>query len=201
VTAELAVITKLEASDGASSAPQLENEFTKYLAGFLMQSLTPTDRGGDLQKTFAIAMLALLGGAPNGVEGSYLVHTMNGRAIPAELRLPATAGSFRLFRLEQGLLRLGDHGRFTLYFRYYHQLVPRGGKPTSTPVMSESESGTFKVQAGNIVLTPAKKTGRKARPSITATIVGDEISASYLLQSGGSQQRVTLALRRDASYW
>ena len=67
--------------------------------------------------------------------------------------------------------------------------------------MSESESGTFKAQAGNIVFTPTKKGGRKSATSISATIVGDEIRASYVLQSGGSQQRVSLTLRRDASYW
>lgn len=126
---------------------------------------------------------------------------MNGHALPAELRLPATAGDFRLFRLEQGVLRLSGGGRFSLYFRYYHQLVPRGSRPTSTPVLSDSETGTFKVQTGRMTLTPAKKKGGESRAPITATIVGDEIKASYLLQNGTSQQRVTLILRRDPTYW
>lgn len=154
-----------------------------------------------MQHLFAVGMAVLLGGASRSIEGSYLARTMNGQPIPAELHVAATAGNFRVFRLEQGLLRLTDDGRFTLYFRYYHQLVARGGKPTVTPVMSDSETGTFKVRAGNIVLTPTKKSGRKSRPSITATIMGDEIKASYLLQSGGTQQKVTLTLRRDASFW
>jgi len=126
---------------------------------------------------------------------------MNGHALPAELHVPAMAGDFRLFRLEQGVLRLSDDGRFTLYFRYYHQLVRRGAKPISTPVLSESERGTYKVRTGAIVLTPAKKKGSKSPASITATIAGDEIKATYLLQSAGPAQRVTLTLRRDASYW
>jgi hypothetical protein len=125
---------------------------------------------------------------------------MNGYALPAELRIPATAGDFRLFRLEQGVLRLRAGGRFTLYFRYYHQLVSRGGRPTSTPVLSDSESGTFKVEMGKMILTPAKKEG-KSRAPITATIADEEIRATYVLQNGNSQQRVTLALRRDPSYW
>jgi len=126
---------------------------------------------------------------------------MNGHALPAELRLPATAGDFRLFRLEQGVLRLIGGGRFTLYFRYYHQLVSRGARPTSTPVLSDSETGTFKVQMGKMILTPAKKKDGKMRPPITATIAGDEIRASYVLQNGSSQQRITLTLLRDSSYW
>jgi hypothetical protein len=126
---------------------------------------------------------------------------MNGHALPADLRLPATEGDFRLFRLEQGVLRLTSSGRFTLYFRYYHQLVPRGKRPTSTPVLSDSETGTFKVQMGKLLLTPAKRRDGKSRAPITATIAGDEINASYLLQTGSSQQRVTLSLRRDPSYW
>jgi len=126
---------------------------------------------------------------------------MNGHALPAELHLPATAGDFRLFRLEQGVLRLIGGGRFTLYFRYYHQLVSRGARPTSTPVLSDSETGTFKVQMGKMILTPAKKKDGKMRPPITATIAGDEIRASYVLQNGSSQQRITLTLLRDSSYW
>lgn len=126
---------------------------------------------------------------------------MNGHALPADLRIPATEGDFRLFRLEQGVLRLSGHGRFTLYFRYYHQLVPRGSRPTSTPVLSDSETGTYRVQMGKMILTPAKKQGAKSRAPITATIAGEEIRASYLLQNGTSPQLVTLTLRRDASFW
>ena len=50
---------------------------------------------------------------PRPIEGSYVARTLNGRALPAELRIPATAGDFRLFRLEQGVLRLSAGGRFT----------------------------------------------------------------------------------------
>ena len=77
------------------------------------------------------------------IEGSYVARTLNGHALPADLRLPATEGDFRLFRLEQGVLRLDGRGGFTLYFRYYHQLVRRGAKPVRTPVLSESETGTY----------------------------------------------------------
>lgn len=172
-----------------------------HLAGFLKGPVVPRHRSTDLQTIIALGVLALLGGAPSGIDGSYLARTMNGHVLPAELRVPVTAGNFRLFRLEQCVLRLTDDGRFTLHFRYYHQLVLRGGKPTSTPVMSESESGTFKAQAGNLVFTPTKKGGRKSVTSISATIIGDEIRASYVLRSGGSEQRVSLTLKRDASYW
>lgn len=135
------------------------------------------------------------------VEGSYVARTMNGHALPTELRVPVTAGDIRLFRLEQGVLRLSPGGRFTLYFRYYHQLVRRGARPTATSVLSDSETGTYTLHSGKLLLTPARKNGSKPRPTIPATIAGDEISASYLLQNGGSRERVTLVLRRDASYW
>jgi len=135
------------------------------------------------------------------VEGSYLARTMNGHPLPTELRVPVMAGDYRLFRLEQALLRLGHDGRFMLYFRYYHQLVRRGSKPTSTPVMSDSESGTYTVHAGSIILTPTRKRDGKTRPAITATVSGEDVKAGYLLESGGTTQRITLTLRRDASYW
>jgi hypothetical protein len=143
----------------------------------------------------------LHGSATRPIEGSYVARTMNGHTLPAELRIPATAGDFRLFRLEQGVLRLSDRGSFTLYFRYYHQLVSRGSRPKPTPVLSDSETGTYRIQMGKMILTPAKKKGARSRAPITATIAGEEIRASYLLQNGTSPQLVTLILRRDASYW
>ena len=154
-----------------------------------------------MRTIIALSLLVLHGGATHSIEGSYVARTMNGHVLPAELRIPATEGDFRLFRLEQGVLRLSEHGKFTLYFRYYHQLVPRGNRPTSTPVLSDSETGTYKVQMGKMILTPARKQGSKSRAPITATIVGDEIRAAYLLQNGTSPQLVTLILRRDPSFW
>jgi hypothetical protein len=126
---------------------------------------------------------------------------MNGRPLPAELRIPVTEGDVRLFRLEQGVLTLGSNGRFTLHFRYYHQLVRRGARPTRTPVMSDSETGSYSFNRGQLVLTPKKKKGDPARPIIAATIVGEEIKASYLLQDAVANERIALVLWRDASYW
>ena len=154
-----------------------------------------------MHRILAIGLLALHGGIRPSVAGSYLAQTMNGQRVPADLRVPVRDGDYRLFRLEQGLLRLSENGHFTLYFRYYHQLVRHGRKPVTTPVMAESETGTFTMRAGSIVLTPARKSGRNSPRSITATLVGDQISASYVLENGASAQRVTLTLRRDANYW
>lgn len=157
-----------------------------------------------LRKIAALALLVVHGGITAGplpIEGSYVARTLNGRAIPAELRLPVEDGDFRLFRLEQGVLHLGGGGRFTLYFRYYHQLVRRGTRPVVTPVLSESEVGTYTVKAGRLMLVPTKKKGARSRPTIAATISGEEIRASYLLQNGSGSERVALVLRRDASYW
>jgi hypothetical protein len=158
----------------------------------------------NLRKFAALGLAALSGvgfASPRPIEGSYVANTLDGRPLPADLRLPAVDGDFRLFRLEQGVLRLSSGGRFTLYFRYYHQLVRRGARPTTTPVLSDSESGTYKLDMGRMILTPSKKKGEKTRPSIPATIAGQEITASYVLQSGGTQRRVTLTLKRDASFW
>ena len=106
-----------------------------------------------------------------------------------------------MFRLEQGVLRLSQGGRFTLHFRYHHQLVRRGARPTLTPVMSDSESGTYSLKTGRLILTPAKKKGSRARSSFEATIVGNEIRATYLLEDATMRQPITLVLRRDESYW
>jgi hypothetical protein len=159
---------------------------------------------GRLYKIAALALLVAHGdGAPLSlpVEGSYVARTLNGSALPADLRIPATAGDFRLFRLEQGVLTLSPGGRFTLYFRYYHQLVRRGTRPVHTPVLSESEGGTYTVKAGQLMLVPTRKKGARSRPTIVATISGEEIRASYLLADGSARERVALVLRRDPSYW
>jgi hypothetical protein len=156
---------------------------------------------------YRIAALALLVAHGEGallslpVEGSYVARTLNGRAVPTELRLAATAGDFRLFRLEQAVLRLDARGRFTLYFRYYHQLVRQGARPVATPVLSEAEAGTYTLRSNELTLVPAKKKGARSRPTIVATISGEEIKAFYMLQSGSTRERVTLVLARDASYW
>jgi hypothetical protein len=158
----------------------------------------------NLYRIAALALLVARGdGAPLSlpVEGSYVAMTLNGRAVPADLRLPATAGDFRLFRLEQAVLRLDARGRFTLYFRYYHQLVRRGARPVTTPVLSESEAGTYSLRTNQLTLVPGKKKGARSRPTIVATISGEEIKAFYVLQNGSTSERVTLVLARDASYW
>jgi hypothetical protein len=135
------------------------------------------------------------------IEGSYVALKLNGHDVPSELRIPVTAGDVRIFRLEQGVLRLSQGGRFTLYFRYYHQLVRRGARPTVTPVMSDSESGTYSLSKGRLIFTPIKKKGSRARSSIAATIEGEEIRATYVLQDATIRQPITLELRRDASFW
>lgn len=135
------------------------------------------------------------------VEGSYVVRTMNGNALPAGVRLPTTEGDFRLFRLEQGVLTLKPSGRFSLHFRYYHQLVRRGARPTSTPVLSDSETGTYRVDNEKLLLSPTKKGRTHSRPNIAATLVGERLTASYLLTNGTLRHRITLVFRRDPSFW
>lgn len=141
------------------------------------------------------------GGRSVALDGSYVAKTLNGRTLPADLRLPATAGDFRMFRLEQAVLRLDPRGRFTLYFRYYHQLVRKGARPVPTPVLSEAETGTYTLAMKQLTLVPARKKGAKSRPTIQATISGEEIKAYYLLQNGNTREPVTLVLARDSSYW
>lgn len=156
-----------------------------------------------MEKISGLVVVLLSGAILNHpqIEGSYVAQTLNGHALPAELRLPGTEGDFRLFKLEQGVLRLSPRRRFTLYFRYYHQLVRRGARPVSTPVLADSETGTYRVEMGKMILTPETKRGSRARAPIAATLVGEEIRASYLLESGTSRQRITLTLHRDPSFW
>lgn len=149
-----------------------------------------------------LALLVLSGAVgERPLEGSYVARTLNGRPVPAELQIPTTGGDVRLFRLEEGVLRLSAGGRFTLHFRYYHQLVRAGARPTSTPVMSDSESGTYTARSNQITLVGAKKKGQRSPQVIAAYVSGDVIRASYVLENGGRPERVTLLLRRDASYW
>ena len=156
-----------------------------------------------LHKIVALAMLAVHVGVPPStpsVEGSYVAVTLNGRQLPADLRVPTTQGDYRLVRLEQGVLRLSSGGKFVLYFRYYHQLVRRGTRPLATPVLSESETGTYSLKNGQLILFAARKKNQSP-PRIVATISGAEIRASYLLENGDAPQRFALVLRRDERYW
>ena len=158
-----------------------------------------------LRFLIAIAVFVLFGNhtavESRPLDGSYVVRTLNGRLLPAELRVPAQAGDYRLFALEQGVLTLWPSGRFTLYFRYYHQLVRRGRRPTTTPVMSNSETGTYRIRRDTIQFIASKKNGAPSRAPFAATIAGEEIKADYMLRNAGLNQRVILVLRRDASYW
>jgi hypothetical protein len=99
------------------------------------------------------------------------------------------------------VLRLSSGGRFTLYFRYYHQLVRRGARPVATPVLSESETGTFTVRDDQLTLVPSKKARAKRPTTIAATISGDVIKAAYVLENASTHERVALVLRRDNTYW
>jgi hypothetical protein len=135
------------------------------------------------------------------VEGSYVVQTMNGHALPAELKMPTTEGDYRLFRLEQAVLTLKPGGRFTPYVRYYHQLVQRGTRPTATPVLSESETGTYKAERNNLLLIPTTKTSSRTHGPFAATIVGEEIRESYALMNGTVRYQLTLVLRRNPNFW
>ncbi|MFL5482806.1 MAG: hypothetical protein ACJ8AK_11510 [Gemmatimonadaceae bacterium] len=135
------------------------------------------------------------------VEGTYVATTLNGRALPTDLRIPVQQGDVRLFRLEQGILRLDGHGNFLLYFRYYHQLVRRGAKPVATPVMAESEKGTYRKNGNKLILVPQRKKNGKSRPTIAASVSGEEVSAFYVLDDGVTHQPVALVLRRDPAYW
>jgi len=156
-----------------------------------------------MQRTLLTA-LALYGALPSlvlPVEGSYVVRTMNGNTLPAKLRIPTTEGDFRLFELEQGVLTLKPDGRFSLHFRYYHQLVQRGTRPMPTPVRSDSETGTYRITKGKLLLRPVKKERAHPRPNIEATLVGQAISASYTLANGTIGHKVTLVFRRDARFW
>ena len=187
-----------------TSSVRFGDQARRSFTVLLISSKPPPARLTHLRNIAVLGLLAYHGivlASPLLIEGSYVAKTLNGRPLPADLRLTAVGGDFRLFRLEQGVLRLSSGGRFTLYFRDYHQLVRRGSRPTSTPVLSDSESGTYKLEMGKLILTPMKKSGAKARPPIAATIAGKEIRASYLLQSGGTQQLVMLTLERDASFW
>ena len=157
-----------------------------------------------MYKIAALALVLLHGGAQrpaSDVEGSYVAKTLNGREIPADLRLPATQGDFRLFRLDQAVLRLATNGRFTLSFRYHHQLVRRGTLPVATPIMSDSEAGTYTLKSSQLMLVPVRKKSGKPRPAIAATIRGDEIKAYYVLDNAGRREPITLVMSRDASFW
>ena len=99
------------------------------------------------------------------------------------------------------MLRLSQGGASHSISRYHHQLVRRGTRPTITPVMSDSETSTYSLKTGRLILTPTKKKGSRARSSFDATMEGNEIKAMYLLEDATMRQPITLVLRRDESYW
>jgi hypothetical protein len=117
-------------------------------------------------------------------EGSYLAQTVNNHPLPAEVRLAVGDGDYRLLTLDQGVLTLKPKGRFTLYFRYHHQLVRRGQRSIVTPVLSEAATGDYTVYGRALTLVNDTKRGVKQPPSIRGTLVNDQIRFTYSIQNG-----------------
>jgi len=67
--------------------------------------------------------------------------------------------------------------------------------------MSDAENGTYTIDGSRITLVPQKRSKAKARPDIVATLLGNELRASYVLRMSSSSQRIALVLRRDPRYW
>jgi len=137
-----------------------------------------------------------------GASRTYVAKSLNRHALPAEVRVASnTGGYYHWLKLEQAVLRLQPGGKFTASFRYYHEHLKDSQRPTPSPVLGDSQHGTFSINGGSITfISQAPQNGKVPKP-ITGTIRGDEIEVHYLVRDGQRWRDMMVLLERDPSYW
>ena len=140
--------------------------------------------------------------APAGSSRTYVAKSLNRHALPSEVRVASnTSGYYHWLRLEQAVLRLEPNGRFTASFRYYHEHLKDSERPAPSPVLGESQHGTFSIKGSSITfVSHAPRNGKLPKP-VTGTIRGDEIEVHYLVRDGQRWRDMMVLLERDPSYW
>ena len=139
--------------------------------------------------------------APAGiVAGSYVAVLANGEKLPWTTQVPAVQGLAHWARLDLAVLRLSPDGRYTLSYRYAQEIVDTRAPLRMPPPRDELSVGRYSGKGKKLTFVPKVVSGRPER-TVTADVVGDDISLDKTVLVGEKPFRVKLLFRRDPSLW
>ena len=138
--------------------------------------------------------------APGIVAGSYVAVLANGQKLPWTTQVPAVKGLAHWARLDLAVLRLSADGRYTLSYRYAQEVVDTRAPLRMPPARDELSVGRYSGKGKKLTFVPKAAPGRSDR-TVTADVVGDDISLDKTVLVGEKPFRVRLLFRRDPSLW
>ena len=139
-------------------------------------------------------------GPPDLRTGSYVAVLANGQKLPWSTQVPAVKGLVHWARLDLAVLRLNTNGRYTLSYRYAQEVVDTKQKLQMPPPRDEISVGRYSGRGRTLTFVPTPSPG-KAQRSVTAQIVGADISLDKTVFVGERPFRVRLLFRHDPSLW
>jgi hypothetical protein len=138
---------------------------------------------------------------PAGITaGSYVAVLANGEKLPWTTQVPAVKGLAHWARLDLAVLRLSADGRYTLSYRYAQEVVDTRAPLRMPPSRDELSVGRYSGKGKKLTFVPKPADGRTAR-TVTAEVIGDDISLDKTVFVGERPFRVRLLFRRDPSLW
>jgi hypothetical protein len=138
--------------------------------------------------------------APGIVAGSYVAVLANGQKLPWTTQVPAVQGLAHWARLDLAVLRLTADGRYTLSYRYAQEIVDTRAPLRMPPARDELSVGRYLGKGKKLTFVPKVVPGRAER-TVTADVVGEDISLDKTVLVGERPFRVKLLFRRDPSLW
>jgi hypothetical protein len=132
--------------------------------------------------------------------GSYVAVLANGQKLPWTTQVPAVKGLAHWARLDLAVLRLSADGRYTLSYRYAQEVVDTRAPIRMPPARDELSVGRYSGKGRKLTFVPIAAAGRPER-TVTAEVVGDDISLDKTVFVGERPFRVRLLFRRDPSLW
>jgi len=137
---------------------------------------------------------------PGIVAGSYVAVLANGEKLPWMTQVPAVKGLAHWARLDLAVLRLTTDGRYTLSYRYAQEVVDTRVPLRMPPARDELSVGRYSGKGKKLTFVPKVIPGRAER-TVTADVVGEDISLDKTVLVGEKPFRVRLLFRRDPSLW
>ena len=134
------------------------------------------------------------------VAGSYIAVLANGEKLPWTTQVPAVQGLAHWARLDLAVLRLSADGRYTLSYRYAQEVVDTRAPLRMPPARDELSVGRYSGKGKKLTFVPKVIPGRPER-SVTADVVGEDISLDKTVLVGNKPFRVRLLFRRDPTLW
>jgi hypothetical protein len=135
------------------------------------------------------------------VAGSYVADRLDGRPVPAELRINSTRGYYRWLHLDQAVLRLQANGRFTISARYDEQLVRIGRMPHTPTIKSESRQGRYNIAGNRITLIPNPTSSDKVPQPYIGTFQSGIVTVAMNVKELTGARTIVVKFRRDGSFW